>query len=378
MLTTAAAAAQAMDVDAAHPAIWQAIDARVDQHLDEEPLEARARSTGAAAAAEDALKPVSHGPAIRSSKPAPRPERWERHMPSALPFLMLRPLAAIGYLDAASATLEACGRRSDIELFAAALALKVFDPPDRGWRREALMPAVAAFAGRHEPVREPDLISLARALEDQTSPLDAVLTRSLVRGHTPRAPLLLDMLVGGLCLSEVEGLLPVCVRARVTELLPTLKELDSVVIVASRAATPEHVHELDRAGIRYVTEARPGEYRGYLDCLERDQVLWEALAARPAVPLVPESALDRSLAIAAAVALGALGWTMWHREEPTDPLLVLDRFAGFDAHLRIDPEHVRVHLPLGARYLDLQRHGWLDAIRGVPWLGGREVVFAGG
>jgi hypothetical protein len=39
---------------------------------------------------------------------------------------------------------------------------------------------------------------------------------------------------------------------------------------------------------------------------------------------------------------------------------------------------VRVHLPLGRRYLDLHEHGLLDDVPDVPWFDGRVLQFSGG
>ena len=54
----------------------------------------------------------------------------------ALPFLILVQLYRLGCEEPAAAALLAAGRRTQTAWFAAAVAGKVVDPPERGWRRE--------------------------------------------------------------------------------------------------------------------------------------------------------------------------------------------------------------------------------------------------
>src|SRR5262249_37635877 len=84
------------------------------------------------------------------------------------------------------------------------------------------------------------------------------------------------------------------------------------------------------------------------DTAEETTVLWRELAiARPAVVVSPNSALDHSLTLAAAVALGTIAWTLWRDREPAVPHLTLARFRDLDARVRFFRDTVRVHLPLG-------------------------------
>src|SRR5262249_22921139 len=112
---------------------------------------------------------------------------------------------------------------------------------------------------------------------------------------------------------------------------------------------------------------------------EETAVLWRELAiARPAVAVSPNTALDRSLTLAAAVALGTIAWTLWRARELVAPHLTLARFRDLDARVRFTRDVVRVHLPLGRRYLDLHAHGLLDDVPDVPWFDGRVLQFSGG
>ena len=110
---------------------------------------------------------------------------------------------------------------------------------------------------------------------------------------------------------------------------------------------------------------------------ERVDALLAALDSRLAVPHAGERALERSLALAAALALGTLAHTLWCDDEP-DPLLAFERLGDLDAQASFEPHRVRVRIPLGRRHRDLETHGLLDDVRGLPWLDGRTLEFAGG
>ena len=137
-------------------------------------------------------------PAAPPSRPAPAraPEPARAPVPaleveigSALPFLVLVPLARTGWLDTLAVAVEATGLGGHWPALAAALAYKVLSPPEHGWHRSPEdQTTAAAFAGAREPLVQAALPARTGLL---APPLDAVLARSLVDGHRPDAPLVL-------------------------------------------------------------------------------------------------------------------------------------------------------------------------------------------
>src|SRR5262249_7114862 len=104
---------------------------------------------------------------------------------SALPFLLLGPLAQTGYLTALEPTLQPVGLQAHVAVFATALAYTVLGPLERAWRRrpEDLV-AAAAFAGLGTPLAGQALTEFARVAESALPALDAVVSRALAEGHT--------------------------------------------------------------------------------------------------------------------------------------------------------------------------------------------------
>jgi hypothetical protein len=103
----------------------------------------------------------------------------------------------------------------------------------------------------------------------------------------------------------------------------------------------------------------------------------ELLALRPAVAPGKAPALDETAALAAAMGLGLLAWSLWRELEPVDPLLALVRLGDLDGTARLTPDSIEVRPAVGRRYLDLKSKHLLADIAGVPWLGGRIVRFVG-
>jgi hypothetical protein len=355
--------------------------------------------------------------AAQSAGPLPpRPLRQtEVHVASALPFLMLGPLSRIGYLETLTATLEATDLLPEITRFATALAYKVLDPPERGWRRlPAATNAAAVFAGVEEPVTEPDLTEFARKVSDHLSPLNAVLAGTLIVGHSPNQPLLLQRAnVGkesGLLLTDVEGLFPITWSSELEGLLPNLVRLETAILLIPEAtADPALLAKLDARGLHFITDAPPTRHESWrslrgasaekwwtndldtspavlieqahnlANATEETESLWQALAVdRPCVRLAVDAALECSLTLAASLALGTIAWELWRERESVVPLLALERFRDLDAHVRFDHRSVRVRLPLGRRYQDLNEHRLLADVHNVPWLGERVLQFSGG
>ena len=353
-------------------------------------------------AAPPSTAPARPGAGVRGVPPAPRPGSARRpvdlSIESALPFLVLRPLERLGYLDALDAAFAAAGRRDDLAAFATALAYKVLAPPARGWRRDAdAMAAAAAFAGAAAPAPEPILSALAAGAASLLSPLDGLVAHAVLAGHDRAHPVLLVATAGERLLLEPAGLFPI---AWVPRVLTTLAGGGAAIAIAAAAVDGALLRDLDARGLTFVTDApatrgerwrrlrhrRPlwtNDMRGPDDVLaraaaaldaEEDAVrLVEALAARRASTLDRAGDLDRSVALAAAVALGDLAWTLWREHEPTSPELALLRFADLSARVRVHDDALEVRLPLGARQRDLDRHGLLGEVR-VPWLTGRVVI----
>ena len=334
---------------------------------------------------------------------------------SALPFLLLGPLARTGYLQTLAAVLEASETTAASPLFATALAYKLLAPPERGWRRSAAtLSSAAAFAALESPAPEPALVQFAQTIAPHLSPLDVTLSGALIAGHNPNVPLLLLSLrekgTDGFLLFDTEGIFPIQWAASVTDLRSTLIQLDSSIVFVPRAsADGELLRWLNSEGLRFVTDApptrgeslrsirRPPDIRLWTnDEATADSVfarlassltgsvedafeLLQVLAKnRPSISLNRDSALDRHLTMAAAVALGTIAWDLWKEHEQTAPHVALERFA--DLHARVDytDDLVTVSLPLGKRFLDLRDHGLLEDVNDVPWLNGRKLIFTSG
>jgi hypothetical protein len=180
------------------------------------------------------------------------------------------------------------------------------------------------------------------------------------------------------------------------------------VMVAESAADPSLLARLTERGVRFFTRARPGRGERWIRLPVAPDPWWsnrpgppgESVAramaafdetedragtlcaefeqARVALPLDREAALERSVSLAVTVALGTIAWRLWHRREPTDPLLALSRLEDLDARVRFGPRSVRIVVPLGRRHRDLHEAGLLADVRGVPWLEGRTLEFSGG
>jgi hypothetical protein len=331
-----------------------------------------------------------------------------------LPFLLLRPLARIGYLDAVDAALDAAGLAHELSAFAAALARKVLDPPERGWlRRPEAIANAAAFAGAEEAQVDERIAALARCVEPHLSPLDALIGGALVSGHRAGVPVLVHKAGAdaneGFLLVDTEGLFNVAWSSALPRLFPHLAELGaSLVLVPRDSVAPNVLRALDDAGFGFVTDApagrdepwrrvarlpgasawsnRDGERADVVaaagmlqQVAEASAMSWRALALeRRAGPAAMAHTLEVSLALAASLALGTLAWTLWRERESVTPLLALERFRDLDAHVRFTTDAVSVRLPLGKRYRDLFDHGCLADVEGVPWFAGRVVRFSGG
>jgi len=332
---------------------------------------------------------------------------------SALPFLLLGPLTRLGYLQTLTAVLESVDLLPSMPLFATALAYKVLDPPHRGWQRHpTAVPAAATFAALAEAPPEPELAVFAQQVAAYLSPLDAVLTDMLVTGHNPQQPLLLYGTESpqGWLLVDVEGIFPLAWAEAVEVLSPILLRCQaSPLLIPQATLNPQLLGQLQSASLGFVTDAPPTRHEQWrhlrqppsgrwwtndssapasqltkaaqllADAAEETALLWQLLALeRPSIPVLPDAALDRTLTLTAALALGTIAWTLWRERELVVPHLTLTRFRDLDARVCFSPESVRVRLPLGQRYRDLYEHGLLDDVQDVPWFDGRVLQFSGG
>jgi len=348
--------------------------------------------------------------ARRSSAPARALESFETQVPSVLPFLAASCLARIGYFDALTALLEPLEAFADTPLYGAALACKFLDPPERGWRREKVARAASAFAGSATTIAESGIQRFADRVGGYLSPLDATLARALVQGHVPGRPLLLTSARPGCVLFEVDGLFPFAFSGSFSGLLPLLRQWPDppLLLIPVGTASRSLLREIDESGFRFLTDAvptrgeswRPLRHRNrpalwtndrmapahrmadFAPGLERDDAAtrtWQEIGERrPAAPLAERLSFDESLTLAAVNGLAAIAWGLWPDDAETGPLLALHRFSDFDGVVRFEPDRVRVALPLGRRFFDLERKGFLEPVSGLPWLGGRRLEFGRG
>ncbi len=343
---------------------------------------------------EDATPAAGGGPA-EAVTVSPRPV-GETRVGSVLPFLLAGPLARTGYLDAIGPALSGVDLFPDTPLFAAALAYEVLGAPQRGWRRAPGDDvAAAAFAGLESV---PDLTTFARRVAPALPVLDGVLALSLCRGHDPADPLLIAGVDDGLLLVDARGLFPVAWSSTVDGLLPHWEACGRPpVLVRAGPLPPACLRELAAAGVRFITDARPVR-DDPLTRLQWRTPLWTTGGVEPrlaadlsterldelvrtlfvehrAVPLAADRALDRSVALAASLALGMIAGQLW---DGHTPVLALTRFADLEATVRFTRDAVRVKIPLGRRHADLWQGGALTDVPDVVWLGGRTLTFSGG
>jgi hypothetical protein len=331
---------------------------------------------------------VAGAPPARELEPAPSRGTAARSRAlveaRALPFLMLVPLSRLGYLDALGPALAAARLGGREGAFASALVRKALSPPERGWRRGALDAATAAAVAGTAAVDEPGIATLARTAGDFTPVLDGVVEQAVLAGHDPAAHLVLHRGPGGdLVLLDPDGNFPVAVGEAET-VAAAARARCSALRVSVSASAPSVLAALDEAGVAFVTGAPPGRHERWrragpgrwtnaepglarrcpsADEAELDHLL-TALGSRPACAPGP---LERSLDLAAGVALGMLAWDLWREREETDATLALRRLGDLDARVRSEPGRLRVTIPLGQRHRDLSRAGALGTIE-LPWL----------
>lgn len=277
---------------------------------------------------------------------------------AALPFIAAGVLARLGYLDAVAAALTA--EQLALPAFAQALAAKLLDPPERGWRRSARDDdTLAAVAGLAAPLPGEALLGLAREANAFAAGIDGVVTALLLEDRARDVPvMLLRSARGELAAVDPTGLFVIACGPAA---------LDAVAAAGAPVRAAAEVRA-ELAGVRSSALRAADEERG-------TEIL-AALDARPAVPRAPDATLERSLTLAAALALGTIAWRLWPEEDP-DPLLTLQRFGDLEGSASVDRERIVVRLPLGRRRRDLEAGGFLGTVR-LPWLGERRLELTDG
>jgi hypothetical protein len=422
----ASEAAERLNIPLTHFLLWQALDRLLPLERPRPPSRDPSTEDGATAMPDAqmrealALVPQS-GSAVRMVQDPPRyatsvlSSDWDVKIDCALPFLLLGPLTQLGYVAALAAVLEGADLTDKASLFAAALAHKVLDPPERGWRRSpASVLAAATFAGLRDTVSEESLVEFSRRIAPHVGALDLVLGEAVIAGHVPGEPVVLRRMGAeeetGLVLVDTPGCFPLACANGIEPLLPVLQRLGTpVLMISSDAATPRLLSDLDEAGLTFVSDAPPtrGEHwqriqqgasrlgwtnssgpasepvlraaRKFAAACDEAEDLWRELAvARPGVVRAHSPELDRSLTLAATVAMGMASWKLWQDAGSVNPQRALRRYCDLDARIRFDRTSVLVSLPLGRRHQELADAGLLATIDDLPWLGGRRIEFSGG
>jgi hypothetical protein len=361
-----------------HPEVLAALDARFGPRpavsgRPVQDVDAEAKPPGHAHPASGGV--IAGGPAGSSGRvvpdrPMPGPSRATVvRVGSALPFLVLAQLSRIGWVDVLAAAAGAAGLTAHWPQLAAALAFTVLDEPEDGRRRSPKDLATAAvFARAATPFVERPLPDAAQLL---AAPLDAVLGRCLADGHRAGDPLLLMRASAddGLVLLDAAGLFPMAWADDAAGLAGWLRICPGSRLVAGPGAGP-----IPEPWDETAAASEPDD----LELLQRAELVVTRLHARRARLSARPPTLERSLILAAGAALASIAWSLWGSDEPTDPLLALERLGSLDAVVHDDTEVVRVVLPLGGRYFALHDHGLLGEIPALPWLGGQAVEIVGG
>lgn len=350
---------------------------------------------------------------VPAAATAESPE-WQAHVESALPFLLLGPLAQLGWLDTLAACAEVGEWSERLPAFAVALGYKVLAPVRHGWDRPpAAARSGATFAGLTAAPPESDLVVLAHAARVSLAPLDAVLSEALLDERVFGTPLVLahsgSNQTSTWAVFEADALRPLAWAVELDDALALMDACRPDPILIASGGDARALRRLDGRGIRFMTagELTRGERwrdlgaspvgRVYTNdrttstpalrrlaarlppAVEATAALFdEFLVRRRSVPLATDDALERTVTYGALAALGTLAWTLWHDREPVDPVLAWQRLHDLDGRVHVTPAEVSVRVPLGKRSRDLRAAGCLDDIVGVPWLRGRRVVFSAG
>ncbi len=337
---------------------------------------------------------------------------WSARVHSVLPFLVLGPLYRAGYFSALRAVLEAAHLSDNAHLFATALAYKVLEAPERGWRRFPLTQhAAAVFAGLPSAVSDEALHEFSRLIAPHVGPLNRWLTDSVNSGRDKESPVLLRRAesehLSGFLLFDPPGCFLLAWVDDPPAAISLLQNLGSpTVLVSSEASGPRVLQELHRGRLTFITPVPPvrGETwspvmqgpsrmgwtnhpdpsaefllraaRALEVSSQEADSLWEQFAiARSAIPRAKLQAFERSVTQGATVALGVLSWQLWKDRGRTTPQLALERLGDLDGFVRFSGETIQVGLPRGRRHSELFGAGLLAPVRDIPWFRGRRLEF---
>jgi hypothetical protein len=263
-------------------------------------------------------------PALRTSGPAVVP---------ALPFLILVQLYRLGYLEPATAALLAADVPTPAASYAAAVAGKVLDPPERGWRRkpderlavelvsgltsEQVDAAASRWADQSEVLLPPLRSALVELYDDGRSRHDEVVRTGVGE----------DVIYG-----EALGLLPISWSGSPGQSEVVLAQLGDPPVRDSDVLAP----------------------------------LVEAIGPRRGLPGHDKPELERLLGAVVGTALGSLAQELWG--EDADAIVALQRLQDLEAQVTVR-DRVTVAVPRGQRWLDLRRAGLLETWP-APWVPG--------
>jgi len=349
-------------------------------------------------------------------------EDFDVHIPCALPFLLLGPLARSGYFQTLMAALAAADLKRECATFATALAHKSNPVPDMAWRRsEERETAAAAFAGLAVPLNESRIDRLASRAADFLPALNSVIATSVYHGREPDAPVLLKAVrstrTEDWLLMDPTGHFPICRTNTWEEAISTLLLLSTtrqasarpdLVLIDSASSHPGILTRLNEVGVHFVTRARPTRRENWRELRrgpdsrwwtndfdspgralirhaaripEADRLTgqaWQALADNSAAMEGTHHDFEAALSLAVIAGLAQISWVLYSQAETAEPLLARDRFEDLTARVKFRRDHVRVVLPLGRRSDHLAAEGLLSDIESVPWYGDRIVTFGRG
>lgn len=268
--------------------------------------------------------------------PAAGVTRWatppvSNAMVPALPFLVLVQLVRIGY---ASAMVAAAGSRAEVlRALAAGIAGKVLPPPARGWRREPVEDAAVTAASGLDPSTVAQVALGLRSEEPHLAlPLRDALVSLCGDGRSSTESVEITECPEGIICGDRAAGLPLAWVAAPDELAEVL---------AALGGPPAH---------------RSDAFAGFA----------ADVAARRAFPGVELPALERTLGAVAGAALGSLAYELWSEQTgDVSPGLFIERFADLEARVETT-DRLTIALPRGRRWMDLHRHGLVDAWS-VPW-----------
>lgn len=335
---------------------------------------------------------------------------------SALPFLILGPLARTGYFDLLNVAMSAAKTTECLPAFAAALALKVSKEPKRGWLHDDdSKVCVCAMAGGLSELPSTEMQRLSERAELYCSALDTHLSGRLLDDDSECQIFHVAQVKtdeqSQVLLSDTKGHFPVA-------LVDSFQQLDQLLLpfqdrtllaISPSLLSPEWLSSCESSGLRFVIDRPPARGESWRQipgkrgakywtndtssspsrilqagrCLETSteasDLFWDVIASRRlAVPLAKDRVLEDSLSLAAGVSLSQIALDLWGEREETDPTLAIDRIGDLGCCVRFRSQSIQVALPMGKRSADLAKCGYMDDIANLPWLGGRTLTFSQG